>query len=230
MRRRDPHVIKSMAPAALVEEFRPLVGSIVNKIRHQLSVRVSIEDLESYGYEGLLEAQSRFDPDDGSYFASYAYYRIRGSILDGCRREGWVGRARLRSAKRMRAMDEMLESSAESERDAPAPESLSDAINRVTQVVDAAATIYLLSDSDLDGLGSVEPSQLDGLEQQTEQVLLRRALDTLTEEEREVVQRFHFDEEPMAEIAVVFGKSRSWVSRVNARALGKLRDHILSRE
>lgn len=219
-----------MPPALLVEEFRPLVGSIVNKLRRQLSMQVAVEDLEAYGFEGLLDAQNRFDPDDGSYFAAYAYYRIRGNILDGCRREGWIGRHRLASARRMRAIDELMESTGEADRDAPRPATLAEAVDRVANLVDAAATVFLLSDTDMDRVLPVQPSQLDGIQQEANRALLSRALTALSDEEREVIHRHHFDEQSMDEIATFFDRSRSWVSRVNTRALAKLKDHILRNE
>jgi len=43
------------------------------------------DDLMHFGYLGLLEAEARFDPDQGVQLASFAKYRIRGAILDGIR-------------------------------------------------------------------------------------------------------------------------------------------------
>ena len=226
--RRDPHEIKAMAPAALVEEFRPFVGSIVNRLRRQLQMEIEPEDLEAYAFEGLLEAQNRFDPEDGTFFATYAYYRIRGTILDGCRREGWLNRRR--PARQLRALDELLETSAETARDAPRPRTLAEAVDRVAQIVDVAATVVLLSEAKLAYAAPVVPNQIAHMERRSAQHLVQCGLECLDDDEREVIQRHHFDGQAMGEISEVFGRSRSWVSRVNTRALEKMKDLILSIE
>lgn len=227
---RDPHAIKAMAPGDLVEEFRGLVGSIVNKLRKQLHIRVALEDLEAYGFEGLLDAHSRFEPESGAYFASFAYYRIRGAVLDGCRKEGWLTRNRSREARRAAAMDEYLETAGATNRAAPEPATLREAVDRVAEMVDDAATIFLLSEEKFDTVESKAPGQYRRMEERTNITLVRSALEILDDREREIIKRHHFEGERMDVIAKTFGHSRSWVSRMNTRALEKMREHILELE
>ena len=87
--------------------------------------------------------------------------------------------------------------------------------------------VFLLSDEDLDRVGSTEPDQHENLERKTNKRLLRAALEVLTDEEREIVERYYFEGERMDEIAAAFGHSKSWVSRVNTRALEKMKTQIL---
>ena len=48
-----------------------------------------VDDLVSIGFEALLDAHARFDPARGLAFPVYAYYRVRGAMLqDGRRIEG----------------------------------------------------------------------------------------------------------------------------------------------
>lgn len=224
---RDPHAIKALTPADLIDEYRGLVVSIVNNLRETLAMSVSVEDLESYAYEGLLIAQDGFDPAANNLFATYAYYRIRGAVLDGCRREGWLSRPR--KARQFEAIDDLLETNAAAEREAPRPRTLDEAVERVADVVDAAATVFLISESTLERTVSVPPTQEQVMQRKDERAWLRFALGRLSDQEREVVQRFHLDEQSMDEIAANFGKSRSWVSRVNTRALDKMRTILTGR-
>ena len=46
----------------------------------------SIDELQSAGYEGLIEAAMRYDPSIGVPFASYAHFRVRGAMIDAARR------------------------------------------------------------------------------------------------------------------------------------------------
>jgi RNA polymerase sigma factor for flagellar operon FliA len=227
---RDPHEIKAMAPEDLVEEFRGLVGSVVHSLRKKLRIRVSMEDMEGYGFKGLLEAHDRFDPETGSYFASFAYYRIRGAILDGCRKEGWLSRERSRDARREEALDEYMETTGKTNRNTPKPASFSEAVDRVSDMVDDAATIFLLHEETLDTIQKSDPNQHKRLERRTNVQLVRAALKILTDQEREVIMRHHYEGERMDDIGDAFGHSRSWVSRVNTRALEKMREHIMQLE
>jgi RNA polymerase sigma factor (sigma-70 family) len=63
----------------------PLVRSIANGLCAN-APRVEIDDLVSAGTVGLIEAVERYDQKRGVPFASYAYIRIRGAIIDEIRR------------------------------------------------------------------------------------------------------------------------------------------------
>jgi RNA polymerase sigma factor for flagellar operon FliA len=54
---------------------------------------VATEDLISWGVVGLLDAMRKYDQDREASFATYAQYRIRGSILDYLRRCDWLPRS-----------------------------------------------------------------------------------------------------------------------------------------
>lgn len=60
----------------------PLVRSILGKIRVPDHPLASSEDLESAGLIGLVEALNGYDVTNGAVFMTYAYLRVRGSIID----------------------------------------------------------------------------------------------------------------------------------------------------
>ena len=57
-----------------------------------LPQHVDIEDLVSAGVLGLMDAFSKFDPQQKVQFRSYAQFRIRGAILDSRRTLDWSPR------------------------------------------------------------------------------------------------------------------------------------------
>src|SRR5688572_17369836 len=75
----------SAAESRMVEEYLPLVKTVVGRIAMTLPAHVDSEDLHSAGLVGLLNAVRRFDPQGGSTFESYARVRIRGAIFDELR-------------------------------------------------------------------------------------------------------------------------------------------------
>src|SRR3974377_1199818 len=66
----------------LVNEYLPLVKTVVGRLAMTLPAHVCNEDLFSAGLVGLLNALRRFDPKGGSSFESYARVRIRGAVFD----------------------------------------------------------------------------------------------------------------------------------------------------
>jgi RNA polymerase sigma factor (sigma-70 family) len=68
-----------------VLRYLPLVRSIVYRLRPRTSA-LDVDDLVSAGTIGLIEAAERFDSRRGVPFATFAYTRIRGAIVDEIRR------------------------------------------------------------------------------------------------------------------------------------------------
>src|SRR6185369_946082 len=84
----------------LIEQYLPLVRTVVDRIKLRVPAHIDADDLYSVGITGLLAAVRKFDPQQGCTFASYAAMRIRGAILDELRRMDWCPRrARARSRK-----------------------------------------------------------------------------------------------------------------------------------
>lgn len=113
---------------ALVERLRPVVRRIAISL-HKKHPAANVDELESDGLFGILEAADRYNPDRSAAFQSYASHRIRGRMLDHIRREvqgGLTGVARRKNpileqvsddskshhsnGKAFRAVDAMLDS------------------------------------------------------------------------------------------------------------------------
>ena len=92
----------------LIERYLPLVRTVVDRIKLNVPAHVDADDLYSVGITGLLAAVKKYDPNQGSTFASYAAMRIRGAILDELRRMDWCPRrARARSRKLKNAINDV---------------------------------------------------------------------------------------------------------------------------
>ena len=77
---------------ALVQEYLPLVRTVVGRLAMTLPAHVSAEDLHSAGLVGLLQAIRSFSTRGGASFETFARFRIRGAVLDELRRMDWVPR------------------------------------------------------------------------------------------------------------------------------------------
>lgn len=67
---------------AKVTELLPFVECIANRISRDIRGKVELEELIAWGVTGLLESIDRYDPDHNASLKTFAYYRIRGAMLD----------------------------------------------------------------------------------------------------------------------------------------------------
>jgi RNA polymerase sigma factor for flagellar operon FliA len=86
---------------SLVEQYLPLVKTVVGRLALTLPSHICVDDLYGAGLVGLLNAVRRFDPKGGSSFEAYARVRIRGAIFDELRRLDWVPRSVHDKAKKV---------------------------------------------------------------------------------------------------------------------------------
>ena len=219
----------------LVEENLDLVRSIAGKLRRSLGRHLDLDELVAYGSRGLVEAASRFDSQQGVAFSTFAYYRIRGAMLDGLRTMGWYSRgdyARYRAEERA---TEYLRNLAEREGAAAAPASQAHApaetLAEIAEVLSGVATIHITS---LEAAAGVTDERLPPPDQQLErlhmQARARRALEKLPEKERRLLQLHYFEDMNLEVAGAKMGLSKSWVSRLHARAVDRLRKVLEAEE
>jgi RNA polymerase sigma factor FliA len=103
--RLDPEI------AALVIEMMPQAKSEAWKIYQTAPHALSLDELTSLAYTGLVMAGARwpvycasrgYDPKAVNYFAAYSLRRIRGAMLDAMRSADWVTRSMRSRAKALR--------------------------------------------------------------------------------------------------------------------------------
>ena len=65
-----------------IRQYMPLVKYVAGKVSVGLPASIEFDDLVGFGQFGLLDAITKFDPDKGVKFKTYAVTRIRGAIFD----------------------------------------------------------------------------------------------------------------------------------------------------
>lgn len=73
----------------LVVNYMPLANKIAWAKRKTTPICITIDELKSAAYMGLVEAASRFDPARGVAFGVFARMRIAGEITDYLRTFKW---------------------------------------------------------------------------------------------------------------------------------------------
>lgn len=205
----------------LIEKHKPIVYFLAKKISQSLPFTTDIEDLVAYGQLGLVEASERFDPSRGNNFSTFAHYRIRGAIYDGLREMGVISRSRVhRFAAHANdvLMTEVDDSSIE-----PGAK-VEDEIKSVESLIDALIPIYFLSLDDEESREVEDEAALTSADFETRDLIskVRSTIDELDAEESELLRKLYFQNMLMKDLATQMGVTKSWVSRLHARAIKHL--------
>lgn len=217
--------------ARLVTAYLPLTHGIAARLFGQRSNHaLAFEDYLQYGRVGLLEAIDRFDPSRGeASFATFAGYRIRGSILNGLEK---ATEASAQSAQRRRLrLRERTQSLGQLSGDDPQRRRALDFAGMVDVAI-LLAMGYVLEDS-----GQWNPAGPDkgndpyrSLQLERLRTRLNRLVDVLPERERTIIRCHYFEHMEFQDIGALLGISKGRVSQLHARALQLIREGYESLE
>lgn len=228
---KDPGVESAFERRELLAQAEGLVEAIAGKLKRS-SLGLERADLIAYGQKGLMEALQRFDPARGDDFRRFAYYRVKGAMLDGVRQQGSWSR---RAYERVRMLEDVVEMggslNASSQSGAASPAQAEERLRKhMAQMVTAAALGTLRAPPDESGREPKDPTP------NAEQILLqqelrarvRLALSELPEPDGSIVSRHYLGGERLDQVASDLGLSKSWVSRIHARAVQRLAQRLRS--
>jgi len=198
-----------------------------------------LEDLVQVGTIGLINAIDRFEPERGIRFATYATPTIVGEIRRHFRDKGWAVKVPRRlqelSMAATRAVDELSQALDR------AP-TISEIATRLGVAEEETVEALELSDlyelpsldrdlgSDDEGTGGAlsdyigrEDPEIERFERRNR---LSQALKSLPERERQIIEFRFFRNLSQTEVAKRMKISQMHVSRLQHRALARLREHI----
>jgi RNA polymerase sigma factor FliA len=224
--------VEAAERARLVESHLDLSRKAAAMIFPRVREHIEFEELVALGNAGLAEAASRFDPDRGVAFSTFAWYRVQGSIVDGLRRSSNLPRRVWAKLVALRAASEYLEH--RSERDVGAaqrgakPAEGADALASIKTALSAIRTMYVtsldsLQDQGFDAADANAPAAGERLDTSRLTAKLREALAGLPEKERALVTKHYWEGKNLLEAGAELGISKSWASRLHAQAVERLR-------
>jgi RNA polymerase sigma factor for flagellar operon FliA len=211
----------------LVNQYMPFATYIVRKVSKTISGSVDFEDLLGYAKIGLIEAAERFDSRYKVDFRTFAFYRIRGAIYDGLRTTGWLSRTQFQKHQFEEASNNYLKSM--SDRIAAGGSANPDPRADVEKTILNLASVYIMSLDAADGMQIKDESAEAAdskyeLERTRDRV--RQAIEKLPVKERQLIKLYYYGGMTLDEAGVSLGLSRSWTSRLHARALEQLQKII----
>lgn len=218
----NPRTTESATPRELVNSCQGLVRSIAWKLHQRLPSHVDLDDLIGFGQIGLAEAARDFDPKHGVAFTTYAYYRIRGSVLDGLSKMAWFNKADFNRGRYEKNANDVLAGSSQ------AGQSMSDHLNWFASTSNALATVFLVSQLASDDGRPAEAADMSyeqderRVEEQDLLEKVRGLVDELPEQQRIIVKAVYFEGQSIKAAGEKAGISKAWASRVHKQALETL--------
>ena len=224
---------RTKAETELVNQYLPLVKTVVGRVQMTLPPHVDAEDLFSSGLMGLLNAIRHYNPKLGSNFESYARVRIRGAIFDELRRMDWVPRSVHRKARKVQLAIQQLEAR---KRRAPTAAELAVelklSLSEFHQLLDEIrpATFVCLDaaigpdgeDSPSQYEALADPSQVNPLDDAARHETAEQLLDLLDQlppAQKKVLALYYYEDMRLRELAEVFGLTESRICQIHSQAI-----------
>jgi len=214
----------------LVESYIPLIKHIVNRMAISLPSYVDNEDLISYGVFGLLQAIERYDVTCGVKFETYAYSRIKGSIIDELRKLDWVPQnIRKKASLLQKAYAELEQSLGRTVKDEDICKHLNISSEELQHIYNEIACTSVLSFDDLPFTEdftkeSFRPDIM--AEKQEIKNILGQAINRLPYQEKLVVTLYYYEGLTLKEISKVLELSQGRISQLHTKAILRLRGSL----
>ena len=230
----------SLEEVELVEHHLELVRTIVGRLAVTLPAHVDVENLNSAGMVGLLNAIRNYDPECGSAFETYARVRIRGSVLDELRRMDWVPRSIHSKARKVQAVVQELEQElgrAPSNRQVAEALDLSEDEYLAWQEEIRPATFINL-DATIAAEGDDSPTKYESFADTTQEdpvdevtrrevlAMVSKRLSMLPEMQRKVLSLYYFEDLRLREIAEIFSLTESRICQIHAQAILAIKSYL----
>ena len=218
----------------LIQDYLPLVKSIVVRMRHLFPDHHDMEDIYGVAVKALIVSVNQFDPTKGKSFGNYAALRIRGSLLDELRKLDSLPRANRAKARSLQATISIFE---QKYNRAPSVKEICEELNlseaeyskllNETQPV----TFVPFDSGTQDGTGEEnlplsetldDPTQSNSaerLEEKEKILLLRDRIKDLPDQPKKILMLYYFEELRLVEIAHIFGLTEGRISQILSQTL-----------
>ena len=231
IRKGDQEALEKLTKANL-----RFVVSVAKQYQNQ---GLSLPDLINEGNLGLIKAAEKFDETRGFKFISYAVWWIRQSILQALAEQSRIVRLPLNQVGSLNKINKAFGRFEQENERVPSPEELADMLDIPKEKVSDTLRVSgrhvsvdaPLADGEdnnlLDVLVNADSPNADrGLINESLATEVDRALDTLTDREKDIIKYFFgigCSEMTLEEIGEKFGLTRERVRQIKEKAIRRLR-------
>ena len=222
----------------LIVQYIYLTRYVVGRVKVALPPTFSVEDISSYGVEGLIDAVEKYSPDKGARFETYALMRIRGNIIDKIRSQDFLPRS---ARKKIKDVKEAQEGLRQKLGRPPTSSEIGEVLGlekeKVDQILAEDTTITSIydkrgtSEESLEIIDTIQDTKTLNPQEQMEEKDVKKelefALKKLPERERMIMVLYYHENMTLKEIGETIEVSESRVCQLHAQAIMKLKN-ILS--
>lgn len=230
---------------ALEKLVRANLRFVVSVAKQYQNQGLSLPDLINEGNLGLIKAAEKFDETRGFKFISYAVWWIRQSILQALAEQSRIVRLPLNQVGSLNKISKAFSKFEQENERRPSPEELADQLEiPVDKISDTLKVSGRHISVDAPFVEGEDNSLLDVLVNDDSPMADRtlvneslskeidRALSTLTDREKEIIQMFFgigTQEMTLEEIGDKFGLTRERVRQIKEKAIRRLRQNSRSK-
>jgi len=232
----------SAAREELIVQYAHLVKYVAGRLAITLSSVVEVDELISYGVEGLIDAIEKFDHQRNIKFETYAITRIRGSMIDGLRSMDWVPVSVRQKGKELEKTFARLETAlGRSATDAEAAAAMGLNLRDYNNLLkDVSCSSMISLDDFIPGENMAERKKriVDVLEdhnaadalklvgdKETKDLLVA-SIGKLPEKEKKVIYLYYYEGLTLKEIGAVLELSESRISQLHTKAILRMRGSL----
>tara|TARA_B110000003_G_C16653666_1_gene535429 strand:+ start:2411 stop:3229 length:819 start_codon:yes stop_codon:yes gene_type:complete len=226
----------------LIEDYLPLVKSIVSRMRFHFPDHYEIEDMYGIAVKALIVSVNQFNPSKGKSFGNYAALRIKGSLLDELRKIDSLPRANRAKARSLQSTISDLESRfkrpvsvEEVKEELKLSHSEYEKLLKETQPITFVPIDAPVNSNSGDGDSTPlsetisDPTEQDASERTEHRekvLLLRDKIKDLPDPQKKILMLYYYEELKLSEIAHIFGLSEGRISQILSQSVLALRSHF----
>ena len=230
---------------ALEKLTRANLRFVVSVAKQYQNQGLSLPDLINEGNLGLIKAAEKFDETRGFKFISYAVWWIRQSILQALAEQSRIVRLPLNQVGSLNKINKALQKFEQENERMPSPEELADILEipreKIADTLRVSGRHVSVDAPFVDGednslldvlVNADSPNADRGLINESLATEVDRALETLTERERDIIKYFFgigCSEMTLEEIGEKFDLTRERVRQIKEKAIRRLRQSSRSK-
>lgn len=213
----------------LIESYIPLVKHVVYRMNIKLPAYLEQDDLISYGIFGLMQSIERYDIKKGVKFETYAYSRIRGSIIDELRKLDLIPQnIRKKVTLLQNVYSELEQGQGGTVSDEDVCEKLNISLSELHNIfIQIRPFTNLIPFDDfifVENKEFTKPERV--LEQKEVKKLLGNAIKNLSDQEKLVITLYYYEGLNFKEISKILNLSQGRISQIHTKAILRLRGKL----
>jgi len=210
-----------------ITENLDLCDHVARQMMSHVGSDIPFDELVAIAREALTISAKSFDESRGVPFRRYANLRVKGGVIDGIRSRGALPRRVYKALRALESANFVQEALVEDQAGATTP-TADEADAKIGQYLNQAAVAMAMSFLTLRSIDKaldVPDEEGSPEEQVTRAELLGKmedAMKDLSKEELAVIRGHYFEGKTVADVGRELGLSKSWASRIHARAIDEI--------